>query len=330
MQTQRRGSDSAWLGRLTSGDGAPHRPAAPSSFSANTTPVSSPIRGLKHGVQGSYFVGDQCAARSSESDMDGTRVTAASSVAGISVASAGHESANVSGDRSVHLAADASYRGAFLEAMQKQHQARLDEQTAAAERLLHTKETELSELQSQLLEMSESTASKERSLAEELEAEKERHAQTKRKHEEAWSAQQQKFESELAELKTIRSNELQQVKQRHEDEVDALRCEYDAQITTVTANRAAVLEGLTRRQSDDAKTAAKARELATTYEVALFLFLFLFYHESIPNHCECCPECNSRFNRRPRSSSWRSCSMTRVVVSRSAITLCIHNKTLSC
>ena len=167
---------------------------------------------------------------------------------------------------SLRVQSDASYRGAILEAMQKQHQARLDEQSAAAERLLHAKETELTEMQTKLLEVGENAANVERRLVAELETEKKQHAETKAGFEETLMAQQLKFDSELQELKTIRTNELLQVKRRYEDELDELRCACDEQVATVSANRAAVLEGLTRKQSDDARAAQNARELAVTYE----------------------------------------------------------------
>jgi hypothetical protein len=86
----------------------------------------------------------------------------------------------------------------------------------------------------------------------------------------AWHAkateQQGTFQTELADLKQIRSDELMQMRQRHEDELDEMRCSCAEQVATVTANRTAVMESLTKKQRDDSRTNSAARELAATYE----------------------------------------------------------------
>eukprot|EP01050_Picozoa_sp_SAG11_P002204 SAG11_NODE_107_length_16392_cov_18.393666_5_plen_204_part_00 len=118
---------------------------------------------------------------------------------------------------------DMAYRSAFVEAMQKQHQARLQEANAAAERLLSSKEMELNDMALRLRVMGDEAAARERSLSTELVALTEQLAQCKSASEVAAREQAAKFEAELADLKAIRSSELSELKRRHEDEVDELR-----------------------------------------------------------------------------------------------------------
>eukprot|EP01045_Picozoa_sp_COSAG04_P004651 COSAG04_NODE_206_length_20365_cov_4641.461907_2_plen_441_part_00 len=169
--------------------------------------------------------------------------------------------------RSEVAGAAPSYDPAFVEALQAQQRARLDETLEATERLLTAKENEINELASRSKRDQTAAAAMEQDLRERLDAATSKLERLQRETAAGGKEQEQKFASELAELKAIRAEELSHLRRQHEDEMEELRTACQEQVATVEANRRAVYDQLARHQRDEAHTADKARDLASMYEL---------------------------------------------------------------
>ena len=160
-----------------------------------------------------------------------------------------------------------SYEPAFVEALQAQQRARLEETLSAAERLLSAKEDEIAQLTAKAKAGETFAGEKEASLQQQLDAATSKLAQVEVETEARRTAQEHAFASELAELKAIRTQELSHLRRQHDDETEELRTRNLEQQATVDANRRAVVDQMSRQQRDESHTADKARDLAAMYEL---------------------------------------------------------------
>eukprot|EP01046_Picozoa_sp_COSAG06_P017248 COSAG06_NODE_1164_length_10454_cov_5.699179_4_plen_665_part_00 len=160
-----------------------------------------------------------------------------------------------------------SYEPAFVEALQAQQRARLEETLSAAERLLSAKEDELGELTAKSKTAASAASAREQELQRQLDEATGKLAKLETETDSRRRKQEHSFASELAELKAIRAEELSHLRRQHETETDELRTSCQEQIATIEANRRAVVDQLSRQQRDESHTADKARDLAAMYEL---------------------------------------------------------------
>ncbi len=160
-----------------------------------------------------------------------------------------------------------SYEPAFVEALQAQQRARLEETLSAAERLLSAKEAELTELTATHKAAASAASAKERELQQQLDEATRKLAKMEAESESCRRKQEHSFASELAELKAIRAEELSHLRQQHETEMEELRTSCQEQIATIEANRRGVVDQCSRLQRDQSHMTEKARDLAAMYEL---------------------------------------------------------------
>ena len=160
-----------------------------------------------------------------------------------------------------------SYEPAFVEALQAQQRARLEETLSAAERLLGAKEAELTEVIAKSKAAASAASTRERELQRQLDEATAKLAKLEAEAESRRSKQEHAFASELAELKAIRAEELSHLRHRHDTEMEELRTSCQEQIAAIEANRRGVVDQFSRQQRDQSHTAEKARDLAAMYEL---------------------------------------------------------------